>query len=31
VKDMGSAAVGLVIALAGLVWLAALMERFGLI
>jgi diacylglycerol kinase (ATP) len=31
VKDMGSAAVGLVIALAGLVWLLALAERFGLI
>ena len=31
VKDMGSAAVGLVIALAGLVWLMALAERFGLI
>jgi diacylglycerol kinase (ATP) len=31
VKDMGSAAVGLVIALAGLVWLLALAERLGLI
>jgi diacylglycerol kinase (ATP) len=31
VKDMGSAAVGLVIGLAGLVWLLALVERFGLI
>jgi diacylglycerol kinase (ATP) len=31
VKDMGSAAVGLVIVLAGLVWLVALIERFGLI
>jgi diacylglycerol kinase (ATP) len=31
VKDMGSAAVGLVIALGGLVWLLALAERLGLI
>jgi diacylglycerol kinase (ATP) len=31
VKDMGSAAVGLVIALAGLAWLLALAERLGLI
>ena len=31
VKDMSSAAVGLIIALAGLVWLLAFAERFGLI
>ena len=29
VKDMGSAAVGLALLLAGLVWLLALAERFG--
>jgi diacylglycerol kinase (ATP) len=31
VKDMGSAAVGLTLVIAGLVWLLALAERFGLI
>jgi diacylglycerol kinase (ATP) len=31
VKDMGSAAVGFAIALAGLVWLVSLAERVGLI
>lgn len=31
VKDMGSAAVGLAIVIAGLAWLLALAERFGLI
>ena len=31
VKDMGSAAVGLALLLAGLVWLLALAERIGLI
>ena len=31
VKDMGSAAVGLSLLLAGLVWLAALAERLGLL
>lgn len=31
IKDMGSAAVGLMLLLAGLVWLAALAERLGLI
>ena len=31
VKDMGSAAVGLSLLLAGLVWLAALGERLGLL
>jgi diacylglycerol kinase (ATP) len=31
VKDMGSAAVGLALLLAGLTWLLALAERFGLI
>jgi len=31
VKDMSSATVGLIIALAGLVWLLAFAERFGLI
>jgi diacylglycerol kinase (ATP) len=31
IKDMGSAAVGLSLLLAGLVWLAALAERLGLI
>jgi diacylglycerol kinase (ATP) len=31
VKDMGSAAVGLCLLLAGAVWLAALAERLGLI
>ena len=31
VKDMGSAAVGLSLLLCGLVWLAALAERFGLL
>jgi diacylglycerol kinase (ATP) len=30
VKDMGSAAVGVAIALAGLVWLVSLAERLGL-
>src|SRR5712692_5221674 len=31
VKDMGSAAVGLAIVVAGLAWLLALAERFGLL
>jgi diacylglycerol kinase (ATP) len=31
VKDMGSAAVGVTIVLAGLCWLLALAERFGLL
>lgn len=31
VKDMGSAAVGLALLIAGLTWLLALAERFGLI
>ena len=31
IKDMGSAAVGLALLLAGLVWLAALAERVGLV
>ena len=31
VKDMGSAAVGLALLLAGFTWLLALAERFGLI
>src|SRR6185295_8997054 len=31
VKDMGSAAVGLALLMAGLVWLLALAERFGLL
>jgi diacylglycerol kinase (ATP) len=31
VKDMGSAAVGLAIVIAGLAWLLALAERFGLL
>jgi len=31
VKDMGSAAVGIVLLLAGLVWIVALAERVGLI
>jgi diacylglycerol kinase (ATP) len=31
IKDMGSAAVGLTILLAGMVWLVALAERLGLI
>lgn len=31
VKDMGSAAVGLALVMAGLAWLLALAERFGLI
>ncbi len=31
VKDMGSAAVGLALAVAGLVWLLALAERLGLL
>ena len=31
IKDMGSAAVGLALVLAGLVWLVALAERFGLL
>jgi diacylglycerol kinase (ATP) len=31
IKDMGSAAVGLALLLAGLVWLAALAERVGLL
>jgi diacylglycerol kinase (ATP) len=31
IKDMGSAAVGLCLLLAGLVWLAALAERIGLL
>jgi diacylglycerol kinase (ATP) len=31
VKDMGSAAVGLTLVIAGLTWLLALAERFGLI
>jgi diacylglycerol kinase (ATP) len=31
VKDMGSAAVGLSLLLAGLVWLVAVAERFGLL
>jgi diacylglycerol kinase (ATP) len=31
IKDMGSAAVGIAIAAAGLVWLQALAARFGLI
>ena len=31
IKDMGSAAVGLAIVIASLVWLAALAERFGLL
>ena len=31
IKDMGSAAVGLSLVIAGLVWLAALAERLGLI
>lgn len=31
VKDMGSAAVGVAIVIAGLVWLAALAERLGLL
>jgi diacylglycerol kinase (ATP) len=31
VKDMGSAAVGLMLVIAGLAWLLALAERFGLI
>jgi diacylglycerol kinase (ATP) len=31
VKDMGSAAVGLALVIAGAVWLLALAERFGLI
>jgi diacylglycerol kinase (ATP) len=31
VKDMGSAAVGLALLIAGLVWLLALAERLGLI
>jgi len=31
IKDMGSAAVGLALLLAGLVWLAALAERIGLL
>jgi diacylglycerol kinase (ATP) len=31
IKDMGSAAVGLTLLLAGLVWLAALAERLGLL
>jgi len=31
VKDMGSAAVGVALAIAGLVWLYALGERFGLV
>jgi len=31
VKDMGSAAVGIVLLLAGLVWIVALAERAGLI
>jgi diacylglycerol kinase (ATP) len=31
VKDMGSAAVGLALLIAGATWLVALAERFGLI
>ena len=31
IKDMGSAAVGMALLLAGLVWLAALAERVGLL
>ncbi len=31
IKDMGSAAVGLMLLLAGLVWLVALAERLGLL
>ena len=31
VKDMGSAAVGLALLIAGITWLLALAERFGLI
>jgi len=31
VKDMGSAAVGLALLIAGMTWLLALAERFGLI
>jgi diacylglycerol kinase (ATP) len=31
IKDMASAAVGLSLLLAGLVWLVALVERFGLL
>ena len=31
IKDMGSAAVGLCLLLAGVVWLAALAERLGLV
>ena len=31
IKDMASAAVGLTLLLAGLVWLIALIERFGLL
>jgi diacylglycerol kinase (ATP) len=31
VKDMGSAAVGLMLLIAGAVWLVALAERLGLI
>ena len=31
IKDMGSAAVGLALLLAGLVWLAALADRIGLL